>query len=89
LLTSGERFTLGRNYFFSLLRWRFSAFLSATVSYIGNWGDGSYLLSPMIQYDISPHIKVSSGFYFPGGKNDVEFTASQSSIFFAWLRIDF
>lgn len=38
-LLSGERFTLGQKYLFSMLRYGLTDFLSAAVSYIGNWGD--------------------------------------------------
>ena len=88
-LLSGERFTLGQNYFFSLLRWSFSAFISGAISYIGNWGDGSYILSPMLKYEISQDIAVASGFYFPLGKKNGEFNHGNRSIFFAWLKVNF
>ncbi|UCH93952.1 MAG: hypothetical protein JSV88_27300, partial [Candidatus Aminicenantes bacterium] len=63
LLLSGERFTLGQKYFFSMLRFSFTDFISAAFSYIGNWGDGSYILNPMVQCDISQDIMVSLGLY--------------------------
>jgi hypothetical protein len=89
LLFSGDRFTLGQKYFFSMLRFSFSDFLSASFSYIGNWGDGSYILNPVIQYEISQNVLVSTGFYFPLGPANQEFTMSNRNIFFIWLKINF
>lgn len=88
-LLSGERFTLGQKYFFSMLRYGFTDFLSAAVSYIGNWGDGSYLLNPTIQYEITQNIMLSTGFYFPLGKKNGEFNRSNQDIFFIWLKVNF
>lgn len=88
-LLSGERFTLGQKYFFSMLRYSFTDFISAAVSYIGNWGDGSYILNPTLQYEISQNIMLSSGFYFPLGKKNSEFNRSNQDIFFIWLKVNF
>jgi hypothetical protein len=88
-LLAGERFTLGQKYFFSMLRYSLSDFISAAVSYIGNWGDGSYLLNPTIQYEISQDIMLSTGFYFPLGKKNGEFNRSNQYIFFIWLKVNF
>ena len=89
LLLSGDRFTLGQKYFFSMLRYSFSDFLSGSFTYIGNWGDGSYMLNPVIQYEISQNVLVSAGFYFPLGPANKEFTMSNRNIFFIWLKINF
>lgn len=89
LLFSGDRFTLGRTYFFSLLRYAFSDFLSASVSYIGNWGDGSYFINPTLQYEISQNILISSGLYIPLGKKNGEFRTNDRNIFFIWLKVNF
>lgn len=89
LLISGDRFTLGRTYFFSLLRYAFSDFLSASVSYIGNWGDGSYFINPTLQYEISQNILISSGLYIPLGKKNGEFRTNDRNIFFIWLKVNF
>lgn len=86
---SGERFTLGQKYFFSMLRYGITDFLSAAVSYIGNWGDGSFILNPMFQYEISQDISISSGFYFPLGKKNGEFNRDNLNIFFIWLKVNF
>jgi len=88
-LISGERFTLGQKYFFSMLRYAFTAFLSGTFNYIGNWGDGSYILNPTIQYEITQNIMVSAGLYFPLGKKNGEFNSNNQNIFFIWLKINF
>jgi hypothetical protein len=88
-LLSGDRFTLGQKYFFSMLRYSFTDFLSGTFSYIGNWTDGSYILNPSIQYEISQNIMLSTGIYFPLGKKDGEFNTSNQNIFFLWLKINF
>ncbi|NIM12884.1 MAG: hypothetical protein GTO45_12225 [Candidatus Aminicenantes bacterium] len=89
LLFSGDRFTLGQKYFFSMLRYSFSDFLSGSFTYIGNWGDGSYILNPVVQYEISQNVLVSTGFYFPLGPENKEFTMSNRNIFFIWLKINF
>jgi hypothetical protein len=89
LLYSGDRFTLGQKYFFSLLQYSFSDFLSGSFTYIGNWGDGSYILNPVIQYEISQNVLVSTGLYFPLGPANKEFTMSNRNIFFIWLKINF
>jgi hypothetical protein len=89
LLVSGDRFTLGQKYFFSMLRYGFTQFISASFSYIGNWGDGSYILNPMIQYEISQDVLVFAGFYFPLGKKEREFNRNHQNMFFVWLKINF
>lgn len=88
-LLAGRRFTLGRTYFFSMLRYGFSDFLSASVSYIGNWGDGSYYISPTLQYEIGQNVLVSSGLYIPMGNKHGEFNGSSRNIFFTWLKVNF
>jgi hypothetical protein len=89
LLLSGERFTLGRSYFFSMLRYGINEFWSASVSYIGNWGDGSYVVYPALSYDISQNINASVGFYFPLGNSGGEFNTANRNMFFVWLKVNF
>jgi len=88
-LLAGRRFTLGRTYFFSMLRYSFSDFLGASVSYIGNWGDGSFYISPTLQYEISQNVSISSGLYLPMGNKEGEFNSSNRNIFFIWLKVNF
>jgi hypothetical protein len=88
-LLPGDRFTLGQKYFFSMLRYGFTDFISAVVSYIGNWGDGSYIFNPAIQYEISQDVMLSLGSYFPLGKKSGEFNRSNQDIFFIWLKVNF
>lgn len=96
-LFSGERFTLGRIYFLSLLRYGFSDFFYLSLSYIANWGDGSYILNPAVQYEISQNISLSCGFYLPLGNREGEFRSFELEnepqqippIFFIWLKINF
>jgi hypothetical protein len=88
-LFSGDRFTLGQKYFFSMLRYGFTDFTTASISYIGNLGDGSYYINPTLQYEISQNIFISSGFYFPLGKTDGEFNRSNQGIFFTWIKVNF
>lgn len=89
LLLAGERFTLGRTYLLSLLRYSFSQYWGVTCSYIGNLGDGSYILNPMVQYDISQDIQVYSGFYIPLGNRSGEFKNQRQRVFYLWLKINF
>jgi hypothetical protein len=89
LLFSGERFTLGQTYLLSMLRYPFSNFISVSLTYLGNWGDGSYMLYPAISYEISQNIMISTGFYFPLGSPGGEFKQNRPNIFFVWLKINF
>jgi hypothetical protein len=96
-LFSGTRFTLGRIYFLSMLRYGFSDFISLSISYIANWGDGSYIVNPAVQYEISQNISLSGGFYLPMGNSQGEFRSFELEnevqkipfIFFIWLKINF
>lgn len=89
LLLSGERFTLGRTYYFSMLRYSINDFWSASLSYIGNWGDGSYVIYPSVSYDIAQNVNASAGFYFPLGTSGGEFNTSNRNMFFIWLKVNF
>jgi hypothetical protein len=89
LLMSGERFTLGRWYYFSMLRYQVSDFISLALSYIANWGDGSYMISPAVSYEIFQNVSLSTGFYFPLGDESGEFSVRRTDVFFIWLKINF
>lgn len=89
LLISGERFTLGKHYFFSMVRYSFSELLSGSLSYIANWGDGSYILNPNVSYDLSDNILVSSGIYLPLGTKGGEFHTGDTQVIYVWLKINF
>lgn len=87
-ILSGNRFTLGQKYLLSMLRYSFSSFLSTSITYISNFSDGSYIINPSIQYEISQNILLISGFYFPLGKKG-EFKKNKQNLFFIWLKIIF
>ena len=89
LLLNGDRFTLGQQYCLSMLTYNFSDFSSGSLSYIANWGDGSFYLSPSINYDISQNIRLTSGFYFPLGKDTGEFKSNKPNVFFVWVKVNF
>jgi hypothetical protein len=97
LLYSGERFTLGRKYFLSMLSYGFSNLFSVSLSYIANWGDGSYIISPVIRYELGQNIQLAGGFYLPLGQSGGEFNSVPlegeyqeiSPAFFLWLKINF
>ncbi len=89
LLSSLKRFTLGQKYFFSMLRYSFSDFLSASLSYIGNLSDGSFILNPNGAYEISQNVQLALGLYLPMGKQNSEFGRIQNNIFFMWLKVNF
>jgi hypothetical protein len=89
LLSQGERFSLGRTYYLSMLRYGFSELLSGSLTYIANWDDGSYILNPNLQYEIFQDTTVSMGFYLPLGKEQGEFTQAKNTIFFVWLKLFF
>ncbi|MCP4150428.1 MAG: DUF3373 domain-containing protein [bacterium] len=86
--SSGLRFTLGRKYFFSMLRYGFSEFISASLSYIGNLEDGSCFVNPSLQYEVFENVSLATGLYIPMGKTG-EFNNSRRSIFFLWLKVNF
>jgi len=87
-ILSGNRFTLGQRYLLSMLRYSFSNFLSTSITYISNFSDGSYIINPSIQYEISQNILLTSGFYFPLGKKG-EFKKNKQNLFFIWVKINF
>lgn len=89
LLLEGDRFTLGREYFLSMLRYGFSDFLSVSVSYIGNWDDGSFFINPSVSYEVFQNVSLTAGMYFTMGTKDGEFNRGKKSIFFLWLKINF
>ncbi len=88
-LAAGLRFTLGRSYLFSMLRYSFSDFLSASLSYIGNLGDGSFLLNPSLAYEIAQNISLSAGCYVPMGSKGGELHTQRKNIFFLYLKVNF
>lgn len=89
LIRSGERFTLGRNYLFSMLRYGMSDFVSLSISYIGNIDDGSCLINPALSYEIFQNTSITSGFYIPVGKSGGELNRQDIGAFFLWLKINF
>ena len=88
-LLSGDRFTLGTTYFLSLLRYGLNDFWSASLSYIGNWGDGSFVVNPLLAFEVSQNVSLSSGLYIPLGPREGEFNASKRNLFFIWLKVNF
>ena len=89
LLVSGDRFTLGRSYYFSMLRYQISDFISLALTYIANWGDGSYMISPVFSYELLQNVSLSAGCYFPLGNESGEFSSQRADVFFIWLKINF
>ena len=89
ILFEEERFTLGRTYCMSMLRYGLSDFVSLSLSYIANWGDGSYLISPTVQWDLFQNVSLASGLYFPMGRDNGEFKENRPDVFFLWLKINF
>lgn len=97
LLYSGERFTLGQSYYFSMLSYGFSNFLSASLNYIANWGDGSYIISPAISYDLGQNVRLVGGCYLPLGRSGGEFNSivleeeiqKSPAVFFLWIKVNF
>jgi hypothetical protein len=97
LLYIGERFTLGQRYFFSMLSYGFSNFFSASLNYIANWGDGSYIISPAISYDLGQNVQLAGGCYFPLGRSGGEFNSivleeeiqRSPPVFFLWIKVNF
>ncbi len=89
LITNGSRFTLGKDYLFSMLRYGISDFASFSVSYVGNLEDGSFLINPAISYEIFDNVLITSGLYIPMGKTGGELNKQGIGAFFLWLKINF
>ncbi len=89
-LLTGDRFTLGQKYYFSSLQFPFTDFLGAGMTYIGNWTDGSFILSPSIRYELSQNVTLNLGMFFLMGKKGGEFNREGANdIFFIWLKMNF
>jgi len=88
-LQTGDRFTLARHYFLSMLRFAFNDFWQASFSYIGNWTDGSFILGPTIQYEPFQNGSLIAGGYFPMGNHHGELTSGGRNMVFLWLKIHF
>ncbi len=89
-LLTGERFTLGREYYLSALQFPLHELLSLSLTYIGNWTDGSYILSPSLQYEITQNAAINTGFFFSMGTEGGEFTRDESgNVFYVWFKINF
>ncbi len=89
LVREGTRFTLGRKYLFSMLRYGMSDFASLSISYIGNIDDGSFLLNPAFSYELFQNVSITSGLYIPMGKSGGELNKQNTGAFFLWLKINF
>ncbi|MCK4890935.1 MAG: hypothetical protein KAS97_13450 [Candidatus Aminicenantes bacterium] len=89
LVINGDRFTLGRKYLFSMLRYGVSDFASLSISYIGNIDDGSFLINPAFSYELFQNVSITSGFYIPMGKSGRELNNKNIGAFFLWLKINF
>jgi hypothetical protein len=89
-LLTGESFTLGRKYYFSSLRFPLTGFLSLSQTYIGNWTDGSYILSPGLNYEISQNATINTGIFFLMGTEGGEFNRDGADdVFYIWFKINF
>ena len=89
-LLNGESFTLAREYYFSSLRFPLSGFLSLSTTYIGNWTDGSYILSPGLNYEITQNATITTGIFFLMGKEGGEFNQEGANdVFYIWFKINF
>ena len=89
-LLEGDRFTLGQKYYMSSLSYSFTDFLSASITYIGNWTDGSYIISPGLQYEVAQNVSLRTGLFFLMGKKGGEFNREGANdILFIWLKIHF
>jgi hypothetical protein len=89
-LLEGDRFTLGQKYYMSSLSYSLTDFLSLNTTYIGNWTDGSYILSPGLQYEVAQNVSLRTGLFFLMGKKGGEFHREEANdILFIWLKIHF
>lgn len=89
-LLTGERFTLGREYYLSALQFPTAGLFSLNLTYIGNWSDGSYILSPSIRYEITQNASIAAGLFFSMGTEGGEFNREESGdVFYVWFKIHF
>ena len=88
-LENGDRSTLGRSYLLSMLRMSITQLSSTSFSYVGNFNDGSFMLGPSVNFEISQNVSLSSGLYLPFGSEESEFGRSRMSLFYLWLKINF
>ena len=89
LVQNGGRFTLGKNYLLSMLRYGVSDFASLSLSYIGNLDDGSFIINPAFSYELFNNVSITSGLYLPMGKQGGELNNQSIGAFFLWLKINF
>ncbi len=89
-LITGESFTLAREYYFSSLRFPLTGFLSLSTTYIGNWTDGSYILNPGLNYDITQNAILTTGIFFLMGREGGEFNREGAdNVFYIWFKVNF
>jgi len=89
-LITGESFTLAREYYFSALQYPVTGFLSLSTTYIGNWTDGSYILSPGVRYELTQNVALNIGIFFLLGKKGGEFNREGANdVFYIWLKMNF
>jgi len=89
-LFTGESFTLAREYYFSALQFPLIGFLSLSATYIGNWTDGSYILSPGLRYELSQNVALNLGIFFLMGRKGGEFNREEANdVFYIWLKMNF
>jgi hypothetical protein len=89
-LLTGESFTLAREYYFSSLQFPVTGFFSLSTTYIGNWTDGSYILSPGLRYELTQNVALNIGIFFLLGKKGGEFNREGANdVFYIWLKMNF
>jgi hypothetical protein len=89
-LLTGESFTLAREYYFSSLQFPLAGFFSLSTTYIGNWTDGSYILSPGLRYELSQNVTLNLGLFFLLGRKGGEFNREGANdVFYIWLKMNF
>jgi len=87
---TGESFTLAREYYFSALQFPLIGLLSLSTTYIGNWTDGSYILSPGLRYEFSQNVVINLGIFFLMGRKGGEFNREGvNDVFYIWLKMNF
>jgi hypothetical protein len=89
-LFTGESFTLAREYYFSALQFPFIGLLSVSTTYIGNWTDGSYIISPGLRYELTQNVAIKLGIFFLMGRKGGEFNREGANdVFYIWLKMNF
>jgi len=65
-------------------------YASASLEYIGNWTDGSFILNPSFLYPLHESLSLQAGFFVPLGDKGGELNRPETGfLFYIWMKINF